>query len=66
MSHKKARGFEFVIFKGDHMPFHVHIFKDGKEICRWDIENQRTMEDVSINHDLKKALIELGYMLEIK
>ncbi len=64
MGRKKAGGFVFVTYKGDHPPIHVHIEKDGEEIGRWDIENQRTMENFKIDKSLNKALKQLGYILE--
>jgi hypothetical protein len=63
MSRKKLRGYVFVSFKGDHRPYHVHIYKDKKEIGRWDIENQRPMENFEINSNLRSVLVELKYML---
>lgn len=63
MSRKKMRGYVFITFKGDHRPYHVHIYKDRKEIGRWDIENQKTMDGFEINNNLKSALIALKYML---
>ena len=57
------RGYVFITFKGDHRPYHVHIYKDRKEIGRWDIENQKTMDGFEINNNLKSALIALKYML---
>jgi len=63
MSRKKAHGYVFITFKGDHRPYHVHIYRDRKEIGRWDIENQTTMDSFEISSNLKNALIKLGYML---
>jgi len=63
MGRKKLRGYVFVSFKGDHRPYHVHIYKDKREIGRWDIENQRPMDSFEINSNLRSALIELKYML---
>jgi hypothetical protein len=37
-------GYIFVTWKGDHSPRHVHVAKDGKRICKWDLENNRVME----------------------
>jgi hypothetical protein len=34
----------FVTYKGDHHPYHVHVFKDGKLIVKWDLENDLPME----------------------
>ncbi len=63
MGRKKLRGYVFVTFKGDHRPYHVHIYKGREEIGRWDIENQKTMDSFEINNNLRSALIELKYML---
>jgi len=42
---------------------HVHIF-DGKNkfVGRWDIENQRPMDEFELTKQLRKALHELGYL----
>jgi hypothetical protein len=29
----------FVAWKGDHTPRHVHVYRDGKLIVKWDLEN---------------------------
>jgi hypothetical protein len=34
----------FVTWKGDHSPRHVHVFKDGKLIVKWDLENDLAMK----------------------
>jgi len=34
----------FVTWKGDHTPRHVHVYRDGKFIVKWDLENQKPME----------------------
>ena len=44
-------------------PYHVHILtSSGRNIGRFDIENQRPMDDFEVSQKLKKALIDLGYM----
>jgi hypothetical protein len=60
---KKLAGYIFITYKGDHRPFHVHITKNNRELGRWDIENQKPMDNFEIPGDLKDALIKLGYML---
>ena len=56
-------GFIFVTYAGDHPPYHVHILTStGRNIGRFDIENQRPMDDFEVSKRLKKALIDLGYM----
>ncbi|WP_337287062.1 hypothetical protein [Candidatus Methylomirabilis sp.] len=31
-------------WKGDHTPRHVHVYRDGKFIVTWDLENQQSMK----------------------
>ena len=58
-------GFIFVTYAGDHPPYHVHILtSSGRNIGRFDIENQCPMDDFEVTKRLRKALIELGYMKE--
>ncbi|MBF8267441.1 MAG: hypothetical protein HW388_949 [Dehalococcoidia bacterium] len=64
MTRKRAGGFIFISYAGDHPPLHVHILKGGKEIGRWDIEGQRPMDDFEVSGALRSALKRLGYLLE--
>jgi len=58
-------GFIFITYAGDHPPYHVHILTStGRNIGRFDIEQQRPMDDFRVSKKLKKALIHLGYMKE--
>ncbi len=67
MGIKKAGGFIFVTYPGDHPPVHVHIF-DSKDrpVGRWDIEHQRPMKGdrFELTKLLRKALYETGYLRE--
>ncbi len=41
---KLRRGnYVFLTWKGDHGPRHVHVYKDGKMIVKWDLENEKAM-----------------------
>lgn len=41
---KIRRGnYVFVTWKGDHSPRHVHVYKDGRLILKWDLENEKAM-----------------------
>ena len=63
MSEKKIGGFIFRIYKNDHRPYHVHIIQGDKEIGRFDIENQRSMDErLKITGQLRKALKKGGYL----
>jgi len=37
-------GFVFFSWKGDHLPRHVHVYRDGKLIVKWDLENGKPMK----------------------
>lgn len=39
----RRNGYIFITWKGDHSPRHVHVFKDGREILKWDLENNLVM-----------------------
>lgn len=54
----KKGNFFFVSFKGDHKPKHVHIYKDGRTIAKWDLENRRLMKG-NMTRRLKRILDEL-------
>ncbi len=34
----------FVTWKGDHTPRHVHVYRDGMFIVKWDLENRKAMK----------------------
>jgi len=56
-------GYIFVTYAGDHPPYHVHILTEsGRNIGRFDIENQCPMDDFQITRRLATALMQLGYM----
>ena len=40
----KAGGYIFVTWVGDHEPLHVHVFKDGRFVAKWDLENGVDLE----------------------
>ena len=41
---KIRRGnYVFLTWQGDHSPRHVHVYKDGKLVVKWDLENEKAM-----------------------
>ncbi len=34
----------FVTYKGDHASRHVHVYRRGKLIVKWDLENGKAMK----------------------
>ena len=60
---RKAGGYIFINYTSDHPPLHVHIFDvKNKFVGRWDIENQRPMDEFDLTKQLRKALHELSYL----
>jgi len=37
-------GYVFVTWKGDHSPRHVHVYRDGKLLVKWDLDNRQAMK----------------------
>jgi hypothetical protein len=36
-------GFVFITWKGDHPPRHVHVYRDGTLVLKWNLEDQVSM-----------------------
>ncbi len=43
MARIRRGGYIFLTWIGDHSPRHVHVYRDGKLIVKWDIENRLPM-----------------------
>ena len=43
MSKVRRGGFVFITWKGDHTPRHVHVYRSGKLVVRWDLDNSKPM-----------------------
>jgi hypothetical protein len=37
-------GYIFLSWIGDHSPKHVHVYRDGKLIVKWDLDNKKAMK----------------------
>jgi hypothetical protein len=37
-------GYVFITWKGDHPPRHVHVYRDGRLVVKWDLDNQMPMK----------------------
>ena len=37
-------GYVFITWTGDHPPRHVHVYRDGKLVVKWDLENKKAMK----------------------
>jgi hypothetical protein len=58
VSKLKRGGYVFLSWKGDHSPRHVHVYKDGTFIVKWDLENSRPMAG-SANRRVRELIQEL-------
>ena len=43
MSKIRRGGYIFVTWKGDHAPRHVHVYREGKLIVKWDLDSKKLM-----------------------
>jgi len=59
MGKVRRGGFIFVTWIGDYPPRHVHVYRDGKLIVKWDLENRQPMKG-----EATARLIELIDQLE--
>lgn len=42
---KVRRGnYVFLTWKGDHGPRHVHVYRNGELVLKWDLENGQAMK----------------------
>lgn len=44
MGKYRRGGYVFITWKGDHPPRHVHVYRDGTLIVKWDLDNQKAMK----------------------
>jgi hypothetical protein len=44
MGKLRRGGYIFVSWKSDHPPRHVHVYRDGKLVVKWDLDNKRPMK----------------------
>ena len=44
MGKTRRGGYILVTWKGGHAPRHVHVYRCGKLVVKWDLENKKTMK----------------------
>lgn len=37
-------GYVFLTWKGDHAPRHVHVFRDGRLVVKWNLDDRVAMK----------------------
>jgi hypothetical protein len=40
----KRGGYVFITWKGDHPPRHVHVYRQGRLVVKWDLEKGEPMK----------------------
>lgn len=43
----RRAGFVFVAWRGDHTPRHVHVYRDGILVLKWDLDEERAMRGIA-------------------
>jgi len=46
-------GYVFITWIGDHSPRHVHVFRDGKFVVKWDLENAKPIAGTATRKVIK-------------
>ncbi len=44
MGKLRRGGFIFLTWKGDHGPRHVHVYRGGRLVLKWDLDNEKAMQ----------------------
>ena len=53
MGKYRRGGYVFIMWKGDHPPRHVHVYRDGRLIVKWDLDNRIAMKGAATPRILK-------------
>jgi hypothetical protein len=53
MGKVRRGGFIFVTWKGDHPPRHVHVYRDGRLIVKWNLEDHVAMKGMATDRILR-------------
>ena len=54
----KRGNYSFITWKGDHDPRHVHVFENGKEVLKWNLDNHVAIKG-KITKKIRKLIEEL-------
>ena len=51
-------GYMFITWKGDHPPRHVHVYKDGTSVVKWNLDDGLPMKGEASSR-LRRLIAEL-------
>lgn len=57
-------GFIFITWVGDHGPRHVHVYRDGDFVLKWDLDNHQVMRG-RVSRRLLRIIAELEQEREL-
>lgn len=58
MGKAKRYGYIFIWHIGDHSPLHIHVYKNGMLVCRWQLAEKMELSGKA-TAKIKKAMKEL-------
>lgn len=58
MGKSRRHGYIFTWNIGDHLPVHIHVYKDGKLVCRWRLFEDKELTGKA-SSKIRKAIREL-------
>lgn len=61
MGKLRRGGYIFIWWIGDHSPRHVHVYRNGKLIVKWDLDNKKAMKG-----NAPRRVVELIEELELQ
>jgi hypothetical protein len=53
MGKVRRGGFVFLCWVGDHAPRHVHVYRDGRPVLKWDLDHGVAMAGVATRRVLE-------------
>jgi len=58
MTRIRRGGYVFVTWVGDHPPRHVHVYRGGRLLIKWDLERRQTIVGTA-GHRLRDIIVAL-------
>jgi hypothetical protein len=53
MAKVRRGGYVFITWKGDHPPRHVHVYRDGRFVVKWDLDDRKPIKGAAPHRVLK-------------
>ena len=59
MGKLRRGGYVLVTWKGDHPPRHVHVYREGRLVVKWDLDHKKPMKGKATGR-VRKLIEDLG------